>query len=60
MIIFKYYQYNNIIICKIWESYVIVEVAIITKSFKENDILIGGVPAKIIKRLGKYEEKTEL
>ena len=60
MIIFKYYQYNNIIMCKIWESYVIAAGAIVTKSFKENDILIGGVPARIIKKLGKYEEKTGL
>ena len=34
--------------------------AIVTKSFKENNILIGGVPVKIIKGLRKYEEKTGL
>jgi len=33
---------------------------IVIKSFNENDILIGGVPAKIIKKLGEYEEKTRL
>jgi acetyltransferase-like isoleucine patch superfamily enzyme len=34
--------------------------AIVTKSFKENDILIAGVPAKVVKKLGKYEEKEKL
>lgn len=31
--------------------------SVVTKSFKEDDILIGGVPAKIIKKLSPYEGK---
>ena len=29
--------------------------SVVTQSFKENNILIGGVPAKIIKKLDNYE-----
>jgi len=29
--------------------------AVVTKSFKQDNILLGGVPAKIIKKLGNYE-----
>ena len=29
--------------------------AVVTKSFKENDIVIGGVPAKKIKDIGRYK-----
>jgi acetyltransferase-like isoleucine patch superfamily enzyme len=29
--------------------------AVVTKSFKENDIVIGGVPAKKIKDIGPYK-----
>lgn len=31
--------------------------AVVTKSFKEDNIIIGGIPAKIIKRIGNYNEK---
>lgn len=34
--------------------------AVVTKSFEENDIVLGGTPAKIIKRIGTYgSEETE-
>ena len=29
--------------------------SVVTRSFPENDLLVGGVPAKVIKRLGPYK-----
>lgn len=33
--------------------------AVVTKSFKQDNILLGGVPAKIIKKLNNYEESNK-
>jgi hypothetical protein len=34
--------------------------AVVTQSFEENDIVLGGVPAKIIKRIGPYRPEEIL
>lgn len=33
--------------------------AVVTKSFVEGDCVIAGVPAKLIKKIGKYQEKED-
>jgi acetyltransferase-like isoleucine patch superfamily enzyme len=33
--------------------------AVVTKSFLQNDIVIAGIPAQIVKRLPPYQEKSE-
>lgn len=34
--------------------------AVVSKSYLEEDCIIGGVPAKILKKIGRYEEKDNI
>lgn len=45
---------------KIGNHTIVAAGAVVTKSFEEGNCILGGVPAKVVKKLGDYKGKSEL
>jgi acetyltransferase-like isoleucine patch superfamily enzyme len=43
---------------KLGDHVVVAAGAVVVKSFEESNIILGGVPAKIVKRIGEYDHGT--